>query len=36
MSFINCLFLTLANATICIALPKAISLVKFRKNSASI
>ncbi len=36
MALIDCLFLTLANATICIALPKAISLINFRKNSATI
>jgi hypothetical protein len=36
MSLIDCLFLTLANATICVALPKAISLLKFKKNSATV
>ncbi len=36
MALLDYLFLTLANATICIALPKAISLINFRKNGASV
>ena len=36
MALIDCLFLTLANAAICIALPKAISLINLRKNSVSV
>ncbi len=36
MSFIDCLFLTVVNAAICIALPKSLSLILGRKPNSAI
>lgn len=33
MSFIDCLFLTVLNAAICIALPRSLSLLLGRKSN---